>query len=116
MTADHKKCLFLIGFSIKTWLYWMWISHSHQVFVLAACFIPSKNFMEPKICIKHVAEAANRRFEREIQRFLRSWIQFNGDLTLLRFDQTLEQYLENDALRDFFLHTAHPIQAILENK
>ncbi|MET1057686.1 MAG: hypothetical protein ABWY16_20390 [Pedobacter sp.] len=72
--------------------------------------------MEPKICIKHVAEAANRRFEREIQRFLRSWIQFNGDLTLLRFDQTLEQYLENDALRDFFLHTAHPIQAILENK
>jgi hypothetical protein len=72
--------------------------------------------MESTICIKHVAEAANRRFDREIQRFLRAWVRLHDELTFLQFDQTLDQYLANDALRDFFLHTADPIQALLKNR
>ncbi|CAM4070027.1 hypothetical protein SAMN06265348_102242 [Pedobacter westerhofensis] len=72
--------------------------------------------MESPVSTRHVAEAANRRFEREIQRFLRSWVKFNEHLTLLRFDQTMEQYLANDALRDFFLHTTHPIRELLKNR
>lgn len=72
--------------------------------------------MESVICIKHVAEAANRRFDREIQRFLRLWVKVHDELTILQFDQTMDQYLANDALRDFFLHTAQPFQVILKNR
>jgi hypothetical protein len=72
--------------------------------------------MKLTICIKHVAEAANRRFDREIQRFLRAWIRLHDELTFLQFDQTLEQYVANDALRDFFLHTEQPFQALLKNR
>jgi hypothetical protein len=72
--------------------------------------------MESTICIKHVAEAANRRFEREIQRFLRTWIRLYDELTILQFDQTPDQYLANGALRDFFIHTDQPFQAMLKNR
>ncbi|MFP5080042.1 hypothetical protein [Pedobacter sp. JCM 36344] len=65
--------------------------------------------------VKQVAIATNHFFEQEIQRFLRTWLLEHGDQTLLRFDQTLEEYLANDALRDFFLNTQHPVQKLLEN-
>jgi hypothetical protein len=64
---------------------------------------------------KQIAIAMNHFFEQEIQRFLRKWILNNEDQTLLRFDQTLEEYLANDALRDFFLNSEHPLQRLLEN-
>ena len=64
---------------------------------------------------KEVAEATNHRFEQEIHRFLRAWVLVHEDLMLLQFDQTLEEYLENNALRDFFLNTEHPIKQLLEN-
>jgi hypothetical protein len=65
--------------------------------------------------LKQIAIASNHFFEQEITRFLRLWVVKNEDQTLLRFDQTLEEYLANDALRDFFLNTAHPVQTLLEN-
>lgn len=78
-------------------------------------FYPLEKFMEQSICTKEIAEAANRGFEQEVYRFLREWVQNHADKTLLQFDQTLEQYLSNDALRDFFLNTQHPIQQLLQN-
>jgi hypothetical protein len=71
--------------------------------------------MEQCSRVKQVAEATNHFFEQEIQRFLRTWVLDHEDKTLLQFDQTLDEYLANDALRDFFLNTQHPIQKLLEN-
>ncbi len=65
---------------------------------------------------KEIAEAVNNRFEGEVQKFLRTWVQNHEDETLLRFDQSLDEYLANDALRDFFLNTRHPIQQLLKNR
>jgi len=65
---------------------------------------------------KEFAEAINRSFEREVYKFLSTWVQDNEDKTMLRFDQTLDEYLANDAWRDFFLHTQHPIQQLLKNR
>jgi hypothetical protein len=67
-------------------------------------------------CTKDIAEATNTRFEREVYGFLREWIKNHEDKTLLRFDQSLDEYLVNDALRDFFLNTQHPIQKLLKNR
>jgi len=50
-----------------------------------------------------------------IYNFLRNWVQDHEDKTLLQFDQPLDEYLANDALRDFFLNTQHPIQQLLKN-
>ena len=72
--------------------------------------------MEQGTCTKQMAEAANHRFEWKIYKFLRAWVQDHGDKTLLRFNQPLEQYLANDALRDFFLNTAHPVQKLLRKR
>ncbi|MEJ7560604.1 MAG: hypothetical protein WKF66_20000 [Pedobacter sp.] len=71
--------------------------------------------MEQCSRVKQVAEATNHFFEQEIQRFLRTWVLDHEEKTLLQFDQTLEEYLANDALRDFFLNTRHPVQKLLEN-
>ncbi|OKS87507.1 hypothetical protein [Mucilaginibacter polytrichastri] len=71
--------------------------------------------MEKSTCTKDIAEATNRLFEQEMSVFLRAWVQNHGDQTLLQFDQTLEEYLENDALRDFFVNIQHPIQHLLKN-
>lgn len=72
--------------------------------------------MEHYMGTKEFAEAINRSFEREVYKFLSTWVQDNEDKTMLRFDQTLEEYLANDAWRDFFLHTQHPIQQLLKNR
>jgi hypothetical protein len=72
--------------------------------------------MEQITGTKEVAQMTNFLFEQEIYQFLHVWIQNHPDKTLLRFDQTLEEYLANDALRDFFLTTQHPVQKLLENK
>ncbi|MES2455445.1 MAG: hypothetical protein V4594_07890 [Bacteroidota bacterium] len=72
--------------------------------------------MEECTCTKEIAEANNRFFELEVYEFLSAWVLNHGDKTLLQFDQSLEDYLDNDALRDFFLHTPHPIQVLLENE
>jgi len=72
--------------------------------------------MEQCTYTKEIAEAANRCFEREVDNFLRAWVQDHADKTLLQFDQTLEEYLANDALRDFFLNTQHPIQKLLKSR
>ncbi len=66
--------------------------------------------------MKEIAEAANRCFEREVYRFLRAWVHEHGDKTLLQFDQPLDEYLANDALRDFFLNTQRPIEQLLKNR
>jgi hypothetical protein len=71
--------------------------------------------MEQCICSKEIAVAANLSFEQEIGQFLRSWAMHHEDKTLLQFDQPLDEYLANDALRDFFLHTRHPVQQLLTN-
>jgi hypothetical protein len=71
--------------------------------------------MEQCSRVKQVADATNHFFEQEIQRFLRTWTLDHEEKTLLQFDQTMEEYLANDALRDFFLNTQHPVQKLLEN-
>ncbi|WP_428329703.1 hypothetical protein [Mucilaginibacter sp.] len=63
---------------------------------------------------KETAEAANLNFEFEVYQFLNNWIFEHEDETLLRFDQSLAEYLSNDALRDFFLHSVHPLKKLLE--
>lgn len=65
---------------------------------------------------KEIAEITNHYFEREIYKFLHTWGLNHEDKTILQFDQPLEEYLQNDALRDFFLNTQHPIQKLLQNK
>jgi hypothetical protein len=72
--------------------------------------------MKHRTCTKETAEVTNRRFEGEVYRFLRAWVGNHEDETLLQFDQPLEEYLANDALRDFFLNTRHPIQQLLKNR
>ena len=72
--------------------------------------------MKQYTCTKEIAEAANRHFEREVYNFLCTWVHDHEDETLLRFDQPLEQYLEKDALRDFFLNTEHSMQKLLKNR
>ncbi|SEP37743.1 hypothetical protein SAMN05428947_11326 [Mucilaginibacter sp. OK283] len=73
-------------------------------------------FMKQRTCIKEIAEAANRSFEVEVHNFLRAWVHNHEDKTLLQFDQPLDDYLANDALRDLFLNTRHPIQQLLTNR
>lgn len=65
---------------------------------------------------KEIALAANYSFDRKVYQFLRTWIEEHADKTLLQFNQTLDEYLVNDALRDFFLNTQHPIQQLLKNR
>ena len=72
--------------------------------------------MERGICTMKTAMAVNGRFEKELDKFLRIWVQNHKDKTLLRFNQPLEEYLINDALRDFFLNTEHPVQKLLKNR
>lgn len=72
--------------------------------------------MEQSTLGKEAATAANDIFTQKLSSFLRSWVQNHEDETLLQFDQTLDEYLANDALRDFFLNTEHPIQRLLKNR
>ena len=65
---------------------------------------------------KEIALAANYAFDRKVYLFLRAWVEEHADKTLLQFNQTLDEYLVNDALRDFFLNTQHPIQQLLKNR
>lgn len=62
-----------------------------------------------------LANAANQRFENTMHRFLKRWAKTNGQATLLRFDQPLGDYLQGDALRDFFLSTSHPMHELLKH-
>ena len=71
--------------------------------------------MQTSTCSREIAEAANHRFEQEVYRFLQIWTLNHEHDALLRFDQPLDDYLENDALRDFFLNSRHPVQMLLEN-
>ena len=61
-----------------------------------------------------MAEAANLNFEFEVNQYLRNWIFEHEDETLLQFDQSLGEYLSNNALRDFFLHSFHPLKHLLQ--
>lgn len=72
--------------------------------------------MEQHNYTTEIAEAASRCFDLEVYQFLQAWAYNHEDETLLRFDQTLEEYLANDALRDFFLNTEHPLQKLLKNR
>lgn len=72
--------------------------------------------MEKQTCTKAVAEAINLRFERKMYKFLHAWVQKNEHKTLLRFDRPLDEYLANDALRDYFLNTHHPVQKLLKTR
>ena len=69
--------------------------------------------MQQFIYTKETAEAANHTFNMEVDQFLRNWIADNEGEILLRFEQSLAEYLANDALRDFFLHSNHPLQHLL---
>ena len=71
--------------------------------------------MEQCLCTKNIAETTNLLFDREVYHFLREWVLNHEDEILLRFDLPLDEYLVNEALRDFFLNTAHPIQQLLKN-
>ena len=62
---------------------------------------------------KEMAEAANLNFEFAVNQFLRNWIFEHEGETLLRFDQSFEEYLANVALRDFFLQSVHPLKQLL---
>ena len=70
--------------------------------------------MHQHICTRETAEAANYTFEFEVYGFLRKWIGEHEGETLLRFDQSLDEYLLNNALRDFFLHSVHPLKQLLQ--
>jgi hypothetical protein len=72
--------------------------------------------MKQRTCTKEIAEADNSSFDGEVYHFLHTWVQNHEDKTLLQFDQPLDEYLANDALRDFFLNTRHPIQRLLKNR
>jgi hypothetical protein len=72
--------------------------------------------MQQYTCTPEIANAGNYRFEWEIEKFLRAWVHNHEDKTLLQFDQPLDEYLANNALRDFFLTTRHPVQALLKNR
>lgn len=72
--------------------------------------------MELTTCTQAIAEANNHRFDREVYRFLRDWVQDHRAETLLQFDQPTDQYLANDALRDFFLNSRHPVQMLLKDQ
>ncbi|TWR27309.1 hypothetical protein FPZ42_06615 [Mucilaginibacter achroorhodeus] len=70
--------------------------------------------MQQVTCTRETAEAANCNFNLEVQSFLRKWvIRYQTEMPL-RFDQSLEEYLSNNALRDFFLHSAHPLKQLLQ--
>lgn len=70
--------------------------------------------MQQLICTRETAEAANDNFDLEVYGFLRNWIFQYESETLLQFDQSLEEYLANNALRDFFLHSVHPLKQLLQ--
>lgn len=72
--------------------------------------------MELRAFTKEIADAVNRRFERKFHDFLRAWVRDHESKTLLRFNQPLDEYLANDALRDFFLNTQHPMQQLLKKR
>ncbi|RZK82300.1 MAG: hypothetical protein EOO92_02190 [Pedobacter sp.] len=65
---------------------------------------------------KEIAEITNNCFEKEVYKFLMTWIEEHKDATLLQFNQSIDEYLANDALRDFFLTTEFPMQRLLENR
>ncbi len=65
-------------------------------------------------CAEAKALAANLGFEQEMHQFLRTWVQQEEDKTLLRFERPLLEYLAEDALRDFFLNTPHPLQQLIK--
>ena len=71
--------------------------------------------MQQLICNRKTAEAANDHFESEVHGFLRNWISQQESETLLRFDQSIDEYLSNNALRDFFLHSGHPLTQLLQH-
>jgi len=75
-----------------------------------------KRSMQEFMYTKETAEAENDNFEFEVNQFLRNWIFEHEGETLLRFEQTLEEYLSNNALRDFFLHSVHPLKQLLQQK
>jgi len=70
--------------------------------------------MHQHICKRETAEAANYNFELEVHLFLLNWICQHGSEPLLRFDQSLDEYLSNNALRDFFLQSVHPLKQLLQ--
>jgi hypothetical protein len=72
--------------------------------------------MKQHNCTKDIAEATNLRFEQTVHEFLRAWVLGHQDKTLLQFDQPLADYLTNDALRDFFLNTLHPVEDLLKDR
>ena len=72
--------------------------------------------MEQYNCTYEIGEATNHFFEREVYNFLRTWVDNNGDRTLFQFDQSIDVYLANEALRDFFMTTEHPVQSLLSDR
>ncbi|MGY4384366.1 hypothetical protein ACVWYN_001392 [Pedobacter sp. UYP24] len=72
--------------------------------------------MLERVSEKEKAEQTNLRFDYEVYKFLLKWVHKHQDKTLLQFDQSLNEYVVNDALRDFFLNTEHPIQQLLKHR
>ncbi|MDN3551174.1 hypothetical protein [Mucilaginibacter aquaedulcis] len=72
--------------------------------------------MRQRYCNKEIAEAKNVRFEKKMYRLLRTWVKNNPDKALLQFDQSLDEYLANNALRDYFLCTETPLRKLLLNR
>ncbi len=72
--------------------------------------------MEQCAGVKEFAEAANSLFEYEIYKFLKRWTRYHPDKTLLRFNRPLDEYLAQDALIDFFLHSKKPLLKLLNTR
>ncbi|QEC74716.1 bromodomain-containing protein [Mucilaginibacter ginsenosidivorax] len=72
--------------------------------------------MEQRIFTLEQAEIANFQFDLQVRNFLLGWIRENDDCMSLRFDQSIAEYLANNALRDFFLNTRQPVVRLLKNR
>ena len=57
----------------------------------------------------------NMAFESDISSFLNAWMIKQSTPGLIQFDQRNEAYLENDALRDFFISSENPMEELLSN-
>ncbi|MDN3550184.1 hypothetical protein [Mucilaginibacter aquaedulcis] len=72
--------------------------------------------MKQRFCSKEITEAKNIRFENKMFKFLLRWVKANPEKALLQFDQSLDEYLANNALRDYFLSIDAPLQQLLKNR
>ncbi|WP_198424842.1 hypothetical protein [Spirosoma endbachense] len=68
-------------------------------------------------CAKELAIDANFAFDESVKQFLRDWIEDNSGLSAaqnLNNETSLEEFIENGALYNFFKHTNKALECLLE--